>query len=299
MNRGTALRYLGGVLSLPLVSCEGQNCSPVPASAGSAATPTAFGSQIYMVDDVEKAVAAIAGCGGTLLRIGVGLGLDFSDAVFAAAARHGIRVVAISPVMPQPIDPEAYAATCVTLQIRYAKYDPIWEIWNEPDLSQSWGAAADVNDYAKVALPTATALRAAGARDIWSGGTSGLDLSWIAELKNLGAYRVMNGCAVHSYAVPCAAYGQYVQLRGIVPDGVCIHTTETCVPTDQDQVGFIEQMWYVHRILGLSTMIWCELRDGSAGHSGAYTYDYGLLYADYAPKPSYNAIKRLILPGTP
>jgi len=108
--------------------------------------------------------------------------LDFSDAVFAAR-KHGIRVVAISPVMPQPIDPEAYAATCVTLQIRYAKYDPIWRYGTSRPFAVV-GAAADVNDYAKVALPTATALRAAGARDIWSGGTSGLDLSWIAELKN-------------------------------------------------------------------------------------------------------------------
>ena len=150
--------------------------------------------------------------------------------------------------------------------MRYAKYNPIWEIWNEPDLQASWGAPPSASAYLKVAIPAATALRAAGANDVWSGSTGGIDLSWIApELRNGGAYNVMNGCAVHSYVPPCSAYGQYVQLQGLVPAGVGVHydrdvRADRSGPSGRD----IQQMWYVHRILGISTMIWCELRDGSA-----------------------------------
>ncbi len=294
MRRGAALGYLGTLLALPLAGCQGQLCFSLPPSSGSAATPTLFGSQIYAVDDVDKAIAAIAGCGGTRVRIGTSDGFDFSDAVFETAAKHGIRVVAVTPVAPQPIDPGPYAAKCATLQLRYAKYAPVWEIWNEPNLAQYWGAPPNADAYADVAIPAAKALVAAGAGHVWSGGTSGIDLGWIGRLVARGAYQVMNGCAVHSYVAPCAAYGTYADLRGILPGRVSIHTTETCVPSSDDQTSFIRQMWYLHRILGIGTMIWCELRDGSAGTNGAYAYDYGLLYSDYSPKPSYQAIAALL-----
>ena len=294
IDRSMALRYLAGAFALPLAGCEGASCFPVPASTGSPRTPTQFGAQIYSVDDVEKAIEAIANGGGTCVRVGLDFGYAFSDAVVAAAARRGIRVIFITPFAPQPVVPDLFAATCATIQLRYAKYAPAWEIWNEPNLESGWGAPPNVENYAALAITTAKALRQAGARHIWSGGTSGIDIFWIARLRRLGVYDVVNGCAVHSYIPPCEAFAQYAQLRGVLPSNVSIHTTETCVPTDQDQVGFLQQMWYVHRILGLPTMVWCELRDRSAGTTGPYAYPYGLLYQNYAPKPSFAAAKALI-----
>ncbi|MGZ3562919.1 MAG: hypothetical protein ACXVAS_13875 [Vulcanimicrobiaceae bacterium] len=269
----------------------------MPASVGVPSKPTLFGSQVYAQDDIERALALISGCGGTLVRVALNGNLDYPDAVFAAAARKNMRVILLSQALAQPVNVEAFAADCAKIQQRYAQYDPIWEIWNEPNLAFYWGAQPNVDDYSRLAIKTGKALRAAGARDIWSGGISGVNLWWIYHMKLRGVFDVMNGCAVHSYKIPCTAYTEYAQSLSLVPPGVPIHTTETCVPSSsKDQADFLRQMWYIHRSLGLPTMIWCELRDGTAGTMGAYTFPYGLVYPDYTLKPAYYAAESLILP---
>lgn len=291
MQRAAALRLLGGgLVTATFGGCAAVDCS-IPPPAGKA--PTRFGTQVYAQDDVERAIGLFAACGGSMLRVQINGNFNFADALFAAAAAQGMRIVILTDFSHQPVDVEAFVKAQVALQQRYAKYDPVWEIWNEPNLAYYWGALPNVEEYTSVAVPTAKALRAAGARDVWSGGTSGIDLGWIRRLTQLGVFDVMNGCAVHSYDDPCIAYGQYRSVMQIVPKDVPIHTTETCIPSTQDQASFLRNMWYIHGTLGLQTMIWCELRDGTAGTDGAYAFPYGLLYANYAPKPSYFIAKQL------
>lgn len=251
---------------------------------------------VYSEDNIERAVSLILGCGGRIARVSLNDSLDFVDAFFAAAAPAGIRVILISPYATQPVDVNAYAAQCAAIQQRYAQYNPIWELWNEPNLEFYWGANPNATAYTHLAIATATALRAAGAIDVWSGGTSGIDLAWTKTMISMGAFEVMNGCAVHTYEEPCTQYGQYSLLLPLMPSGVEVHTTETCVPSTQDQPSFLQQMWYIHRGLGLPTVVWCELRDGTAGHAGAYTLPYGLVYADYVPKPVYYVAQTLTVP---
>ena len=219
--------------------------------------------------------------------------LDWADAVMPKAAQQGLRVVFISPYSPQPVDPVAYAVQCATVHQRYAAYDPVWEIWNEPNLAQYWGAPPSVNDYVKLAVATATKLRVSGASQVWSGGTSGIDVRWSYAMLQQGAFEVMNGCAVHSYKDPGAASADYVALQKLLPPNFPIHTTETCVPSSQDQSAFLEGMWYIHRALGLPTLIWCELRDFTAGLNPPYNYPYGMLWSTYNPKPVYYTAKSL------
>jgi hypothetical protein len=280
-----------------MTGCAGPVCWPVPATFGSPSRPTSFGATVYSQDDVDRAVSLIMGSGGTVARIGLGDTFAFPDAFFAAAAPLGIRVILISPYATQPVDVNAYAMNCAAIQQRYARYNPIWEIWNEPNLEFYWGANPDVTAYTQLAIATAQALRTAGATDIWSGGTSGIDLSWTRQMIASGAFDVMNGCAVHTYELPCTQYGQYQLLLPLMPAGVQIHTTETCIPSTQDQDSFLQQMWYIHRGLGLPTIVWCELRDGTAGHFGAYTLPYGLVYSDYTPKPVYYVAQALTATG--
>jgi hypothetical protein len=295
MQRSTALRLITGVVAGTLTGCGSDvGCYPIAASNGSPSKPTNFGVTVYTEDNIDKAVSLVAGCGGTLIRVGASKGYDYTDALFAAASQQGLRVILISPYASQPVDISAYAELCATIHTHYAEYNPIWEIWNEPNLAYYWGAAPDVQAYTKVAIATAKALRAAGAQDVWSGGTSGIDFAWTLSMVQQKAFEVMNGCAVHTYAIPpCTLIDQYTQLIQIMPAGVQIHTTETCVPSTQDQVGFIQQVWYLHRSFGLPTMVWCELRDGTAGSSGIYDYPYGLVTSNYTPKPSYYAAKSL------
>ncbi len=221
--------------------------------------------------------------------------LDDADAVLSKAAAYGLRVVLISPYSTQPVNSASYASQCVAIHRRYATHNPIWEIWNEPNLDMYWGAAPNVRDYGKLAITTGTALRANGASDVWTGGTSGIDVRWSYALLQQGVFDVLNGCAVHSYKDPGAASADYVALQKLLPPNVPIHTTETCVPSNvEDQSAFLSGMWYIHRALGLPTMIWCELRDFTAGAHPPYNYPYGLLWSTYRPKDAYYTAKSLI-----
>lgn len=240
---------------------------PVPLAIGVASKPTAFGISVYPQDSIERAISLAIGCGASVIRIGFTGDLDYTDALFAAAASSSLRVILITPYADQPVDVASYAAACVSLQQRYAQYNPIWEIWNEPNLPFYWRSEPDVNAYTMLALATAKALREAGATDVWSGGTSGIDLSWTRQMVALGAFKVMTGCAVHTYQDPCENLDAYWQLAPMMPPGIAIHTTETCIPSTQDQPSFLRQQWYVHRGVGVPTMVWCELRDGTAGRA--------------------------------
>lgn len=268
----------------------------MPPLTGARLVATRFGSQVYPQDDVERALALIAGCGGSLARIGINGDFDFADAIFAAATRREMRVVVLTDIVPQPVDVAAFANAHAAIQRRYAQYSPIWEIWNEPNLAHYWGTQPNVDDYSRLAVETAKALRAAGAADVWSGGTSGVAIDWIRKMKDRGVFDYVNGCAVHSYEDPCLAYNHYGMLVGLVPAGVQIHTTETCVASaPSEQADFLRLMWYIHRNVGVATMIWCELRDGTAGKNGPYALPYGLVAANYTVKPSYRMAASLIL----
>ncbi len=296
MRRADALRLIGGLVTASVVTgCGNQRCTsyPVPASSGNPLTPTRLGTQIYETDDIDRSLSLIAGCGGRIIRFELTGTTDFPDALCAAAARANMRVILLSQRVAQPVDVTSYAQNCAALQQRYARYNPVWEIWNEPNLEFFWGAPPNVDDYSRLAIATGAALRAAGARDVWSGGVSGIRVSWIAQLKSNGVFNVMNGCAVHSYNPACEAYSDYLELYRNLPAGVVIHTTETCLPSSLtvDQAGFLREMWYIHRIFGIDTMIWCEFRDGTAGNTGAYSLPYGLVDANYSRKASYFAAK--------
>ena len=295
MRRAAALSLMGGFVTASLTGCEALDCTiPTPPLPESRSSLSRFGVQIYAHDDVARAMGLVAGCGASMVRVQINGNFDFADAVFAAAAAHGVRVIILTDFFEQPVDTGEFAAAQTAIQNRYARYRPVWEIWNEPNLAHYWGATPDVEAYSRVAIATAKALRAAGSEDVWSGGTSGIDFDWILKLKALGAFEVMNGCAVHSYEDPCLAYSHYGTLVTLLPKNVLIHTTETCIPQEPAQAEFLRSMWYIHRDIGLPTMIWCEFRDGTAGSSGANALPYGLVSSNYALKPSYRMARTLL-----
>jgi hypothetical protein len=296
MQRKAALHLLGGALAFSASGCgwDQHNAAPVPQGCGSPSLLTSFGANIYGSDDIDRALGLIAACGSRFVRIGLDGNLQRTDAVMLKAAQHGLRVLLISQYSAQPVDRTSYARQCGEIHRRYAQYNPVWEIWNEPNLSMYWGAQPNVSNYAKLAKATGAALRANGATDVWSGGTSGIDVRWSYALKQQGVFEVLNGCAVHSYKPAPAAFAEYVALQKLLPIGMPIHTTETCVPSDtQDQSEFLREMWYIHRRLGLPTLIWCELRDFTAGDHAPYNYPYGLLWSTYRPKDAYYTAKSL------
>ncbi|HYZ14835.1 MAG TPA: hypothetical protein VE591_00480 [Candidatus Acidoferrum sp.] len=279
-----------------LTACNLNGGGKVVPTGGSALHPTAFGSQIYPTDDIGQTMALLAGCGSSLIRVGADSGDSaYFDQLFPAAAAHGIRVIVISAYASQPVDLTAYAASAVAFQKRYGAYNPIWEIWNEPNLAHYWGANPDVGAYSQLAIATATALRSAGAREILSGGTSGIDVGWLYDMRTRGVFDAVTGCAVHSYKSPALAQNEYLQAASLMPPGIALYTTEACVQNANDQPTFFRDMWYIHRELNLPAMVWCEFRDGTAGPKPPYTDPYGLVTASYQQKNVYSLIQKTLM----
>jgi len=294
LRRRELLKVLAAAPLAALASCT-DGAPGVSFQAGSGRTPTAFGSQLYEEDDVSRSVGMLAAMGAKYVRVSVQVSPAFLDAVVGAAKQHGLRVILLSAYAAQPVDLAAYARAAAQLHVRYAAANPVWEIWNEPNLPQYWNGPPDVGAYITLLAATSTALRAAGARDIWTGGTSGVDLNWLYNLATRGAFRSANGCAVHSYKPPGYARTEYIQAASLMPSGVGLHTTEACVAsTIDDQSDFFNQMWYVHRELNLPTFIWCEFRDGDAGSHPPFNEAYGLVNSDYSIKSVYAAAQLAI-----
>jgi hypothetical protein len=291
---------LAGIALAPIAALSA--CAPhtsgIVATKGSPQHPTAFGCQIYRSDDVTQALTLLDACGSKLVRVTANnIDFPYFDALFTAANKRGMRVIVISDYAPQPVDLTAYTANAVAFHRRYAAYDPIWELWNEPNLAHYWGAPPDRDAYARLAIATATALRNAGAREILSGGTSGIDATWIYDLRTRGVFDVVTGCAVHSYKDPSQALSEYIQAVSLLPPAVKLYTTEACVDTSRGQPAFFQDMWYVHRLLNLPAFVWCEFRDGTAGLTPPYTDPLGIVTADYQPKDVYRTAQSLVLNG--
>jgi hypothetical protein len=295
MRRREALAGIALAPFAALTSCA-PNVNGIVATRGLRDRPTSFGCQLYPSDDLEKTIPLLAQCGSTLLRVTANNDtLPYFDALFATAAKYGMRVIVISPYATQPVDVSAYAANAAAFHRRYAAYDPVWELWNEPNLAAYWLAPPDGRAYAKLAIATATALRDAGARDVLSGGTSGVAVNWIYDLRTYGVFDAVTGCAVHSYKKPAHAFNEYVQAMSVLPPGIKIYTTEACVVTSSGQTSFFKDMWYLHRYLSLPMLVWCEFRDGTAGPHPPYTDPMGLTAPDYSPKAVYFAVQSLVV----
>jgi hypothetical protein len=294
MRRSDALAGIALGSMAALAACA-PTLSGIVATNGLPQRPTAFGSQLYPSDDVAQTVPILAACGTKLVRVTANSdSFPYFDNLFATATAHGMRVILISPYASQPVDLAAYAAGAAAFHKRYAAHDPVWELWNEPNLEAYWLAPPDRNAYAKLAIATATALRGAGARDILSGGTSGIDVGWIYDLRIRGVFDVVTGCAVHSYKKPAHALNEYIQALSVLPPGIGLYTTEACVVTSSGQPSFFRDMWNLHRYLSLPAMVWCEFRDGTAGPRPPYTDPMGLVTPDYAPKPVYYVAQSVV-----
>jgi hypothetical protein len=295
MKRSEAL------VGLALASCSlSAACAPLirglTGTDGLPQYPTAFGSQLYPSDDITESISILAACGSTLLRATMSTDYVYFDALFAKAQAHGMRVIVISPYASQPVNADAYAASVVAFHRRYAAYEPLWELWNEPNLQSYWGAPPDAAAYSALAIPTADALLAAGARDVMSGGTSGVDVGWISSLILNGVFKHVPICAVHSYEDPNKALNKYMQVMSLLPH-VPIYTTEACVLTN-DQISFFKDMWSLHRQLSLPGLVWCEFRDGTAGPSPPYTDPMGLVTAGYQRKDIYFTVQAALAQQT-
>lgn len=109
-----------------------------------------------------------------------------------------------------------YAVACAA---RYAGRIDIWEIYNEPNLAQFWGAAPSAADYTALVAHAAPRLRAADPEAIIVGGAvSGIDMPYLTACFDAGLLAHIDKLSIHPYRTtyPESANSEYAALRALM-----------------------------------------------------------------------------------
>lgn len=264
------------------------------------------------------------------------------DRTVAAARARGLKVLGLLSYAPRwasrppaagvaPFDVAAFAAYAGGAARHFSSSQvDHWEVWNEENLAQSWGATPDPSAYAAVLRAASAAIRRSrpGAR-IVSGGlapaTDAPDHSEIAPLTFAtamyasGARNSFDALGVHPYAFPAmptdastSRWNTFLgmsRLRSLMISrgdaGKQIWLTEMGAPTGTASGALTEanQLRYVTGTMAgwvarpwAGPILWYSVRDRSDDRS-VREDNFGLLHHNFTPKPAYgafvSAVKRL------
>lgn len=111
-------------------------------------------------------------------------------------------------VCPPLLDMDGFAAFCGAAAARYASYDPVWEIWNEPNIEAFWRPHPNPGQYTtllkksytaiKAADPTATVI-SAGLTLGWDNADTDNPVSFLSNMYANGAKGFFDGVGWHPY----------------------------------------------------------------------------------------------------
>ena len=111
---------------------------------------------------------------------------------------------------------EAFARWAATAVERYAKYNFIWELWNEPNSTKFWAPKENVREYVSLMRTAAHAIHAKtpGARLIGPA-TTGVDIRFIRACLEGGMLDYWSAISVHPYRkrAPETVKDAYQKLR--------------------------------------------------------------------------------------
>lgn len=243
--------------------------------------------------------------------------LDYSNGLYAPMVK--IKTLA-SRVMETPAAPAtsdeiaAFTRFARAAAARFAQYDPIWEIWNEPEHSSFWPPKADANGYARLALSACSAIRQAVPTATVIGPASALPPQldnpappFIVEVLKSPAIPCFDAISVHPYlTVPKIEQTaeDWMLLRNMIAASVpgakpsAVVNSESGLSTRQSDVTQEMQAWYAVRMTllniasGVPVSVWYEWRDGNADPGDAEG-GFGLRLVNAEPKLAYTALRNM------
>ena len=121
------------------------------------------------------------------------------DGIVNGWARNGIKgVIVVTGHGKPPVDKAGYASFVATLAERYGDKVAAWEVWNEEDEQEWWGApGGDPEHYARLLKVTYAAVHPTGVPVI-VGGLVGNDYGFLQKLYEFGAGGSFDGVGVHT-----------------------------------------------------------------------------------------------------
>ena len=195
----------------------------------------------------------------------------------------------------------------------------IWEIWNEPDggfwncTGQTGGGVAHPLSYAKLAIATADAIRKVDpTATIIGPAAHDFNLTWFQQLANDGLLGVLSAFSVHGYGAntPEEQAPNWTQLQAFlaqnpvnghpVPMVMSEWGWETFNPLPKGwcctlpvQADYIVRMMLDDMQSGTALSIWYDFHDGAPPNTSNGQNNYGVVFQNLTPKPSYTAVQVL------
>ena len=208
-----------------------------------------------------------------------------------------------------PRSPEAQAAFArfaAAAATHYKGKPVLWEIWNEPN-GGFWKPNADAEEYGRLALVTAQAIKQADPRaTVLAPGTSGIPLGFLEHVFQMGLLKYIDAVSLHPYRGPLdtpeTAAPEYRAVRLLIhryaPKGrqIALVASEwgysSVNVTEERQAQYLTREWLSNLAEGIRLSIWYDWHDdGTDPKEGEH--HFGTLRYDYTPKPAFLAAQAL------
>ncbi len=213
-----------------------------------------------------------------------------------------------APRSPEAQDAFARFAAAAASHFRGRRV--LFEIWNEPNLGQFWKPEPNADQYARLALKTARAVKAADPEAIlFAPGSSGFPWEFFETVFASGLLELIDGVSVHPYRglAPETAAADFARLRAVIarhaPPGrryLPIVSSEWGYSTveggvsEARQAAYLTRMWLANLASGVNLSIFYDWRD-DGDDPKENEHRFGTVRRDFRPKPAYEAARALAI----
>jgi hypothetical protein len=195
----------------------------------------------------------------------------------------------------------------------------VFELRNEPNTSRFWRPGPDPRSYVEMLRAGYAGVKAAApGATVLLGGLWTNDFEYLNGIYASGGGAYFDAVAVHPYTprsplervtdgagrVSQHSFSALRRIRATMRhygDRAPVWLTEFGYTTTRDPGGVSERLQarylrqayrYVERFRWVKAMLWYQARDNPYGDPSGYEANFGLATRDFAPKPSYFALKK-------
>jgi len=204
---------------------------------------------------------------------------------------------------------QAFAKFGAVSAKRYEGKNIIWEIWNEPNISQFWLPQPSVEAYTALVETASKAIKeAVPSAIVVAPATSGIPFSWLEECFQKGMLKWIDALTVHPYrpSPPETVIKDYKELRKLIKK----YAPEKDVPIISGEWGYSNINWdkkplsletqgqylvrefLVNYYMGIPVNIWYDWKNDGTDATER-EHNFGTVTHDLKPKPAYLAMKAL------
>ena len=290
--------------------------------------PHGLGVNIHFTHPREGELEQLAAAGFTFVRMDFTWGLieqkrgeyDFKpyDDLLAALDKHNVRALLIldyaNPLYDDGLAPhtdagrQAFAKWAAAAVTHFKGRGVLWEMWNEPNLTQFWHPKTSVDNYVKLAIEVGKAIKSAGPEEIYIGpASSTIDMPFLETCFKGGLLDYFGAVSVHPYrgAQPETVADEYRKLRQLIAQHapkdkqIPVFSGEwgySCAAgsaiDDRKQGQYLARQWLTNIANDVPVSIWYDWHDDGPDPK-ENEHHFGTVTLDYKPKPAYDAAKKL------